>query len=70
VHFLAEGTVMPQIEISDDLLARLRIIADKGFGGASLEDALDRLLREHQEYVMLEAAGELRENATRTFRPE
>jgi hypothetical protein len=30
-----------------------------------VEDAVDRLLREHQEYVMIEAAGELRENAER-----
>ncbi len=57
---------MPEIEISDDLLSRLRTVADKSYGGASLEDTLDRLLREHQEYVMLEAAGELRENAERT----
>jgi hypothetical protein len=57
---------MPEIEISTDLLSRLQVIADKDYGGVSVEDALDRLLREHQEYVMIEAAGELRENAERT----
>ncbi len=57
---------MPAIEISADLLSRLQTIAQKDYEGVSVEDALDRLLREHQEYVMIEAAGELRENATRT----
>ena len=56
---------MAQIEISEELLSRLRTVADKDYHGASLDDTLDRLLREHQEYVMLEAAGELRENAER-----
>ena len=57
---------MPQIDIPADLLTRLQTIAEKDYGGASVEDALDRLLREHQEYVMIEAAGELRENSERT----
>ena len=57
---------MPQIDIPADLLTRLQTIAEKDYGGATLEDALDRLLREHQEYVMIEAAGELRENTERT----
>jgi hypothetical protein len=57
---------MPEIQLSDDVLSRLRMIAEKDYGGVSVEDALDRLLREHQEYVMIEAAGELRENAERT----
>ena len=54
---------MPGTDIPENLLARLRTVAEKDYGGASLEETLDRLLREHQEYVMLEAAGELRENA-------
>ncbi len=57
---------MPAIEISADLLSRLQTIAQKDYEGVSVEDALDRLLREHQEYVMIEAAGKLRENAERT----
>ena len=57
---------MPEIGVSDDVLSRLRTIAEKDYGGVPLEEALDRLLREHQEYVMIEAAGELRENTTRT----
>jgi hypothetical protein len=57
---------MPEIEISADLLARLRTVAEKDYGGVPMEDALDRLLREHQEYVMIEAAGELRENSARS----
>jgi 3alpha(or 20beta)-hydroxysteroid dehydrogenase len=50
---------MPQIQLSDELLSRLTTIAENDYDGASVEEALDRLLREHQEYVMLEAAGEL-----------
>jgi hypothetical protein len=57
---------MPAIEISADLLSRLKTIAQKDYEGVSVEDALDRLLREHQEYVMIEAAGKLRENTERT----
>jgi hypothetical protein len=57
---------MPEIGVSDDVLSRLRTIAEKDYGGVPLEEALDRLLREHQEYLMIEAAGELRENTTRT----
>lgn len=56
---------MPDTEIPEELLARLRTVAEKDYGGASLGETLDRLLREHQEYVMLEAAGEIRENAER-----
>ncbi len=37
-------------------------MADNDYGGVSLEEALDRLLREHQEHVMLEAAAANREN--------
>jgi hypothetical protein len=55
---------MAGMDIPEDLLARLKTIADHDYGGVSLEEALDRLLREHQEYVMLEAAGELRERST------
>jgi hypothetical protein len=50
---------MPEIQVSDDLLARLTTVAENDYNGASAEETLDRLLREHQEYVMLEAAGEL-----------
>ena len=57
---------MPEIDIPADLLSRLQTIAEKDYGGVSIADALDRMLREHQEYVMIEAAGELRENAERT----
>ena len=57
---------MPEIDIPADLLSRLQTVADKDYGGVPMADALDRLLREHQEYVMIEAAGELRENAERT----
>jgi hypothetical protein len=53
---------VPETEISADLLSRLRTVAEKDYGGVSLDETLDRLLREHQEYVMLGAAGELREN--------
>jgi hypothetical protein len=50
------------VNISEDLLARLRDVADKDYGGVSLEEALDRLLREHQEHVILAAAAANREN--------
>jgi 3alpha(or 20beta)-hydroxysteroid dehydrogenase len=50
---------MAEIQLSDELLSRLTTIAENDYAGASVEQALDRLLREHQEYVMLEAAGEL-----------
>jgi hypothetical protein len=50
---------MPEIQLPEDLLARLTTVAEHDYRGASLEQTLDRLLREHQEYVMLEAAGEL-----------
>ena len=56
---------MPDIQISEALLSRLNTVAEHDYHGASLEETLDHLLREHQEYVMLEAAGELRENAER-----
>jgi 3alpha(or 20beta)-hydroxysteroid dehydrogenase len=52
------GTDMPEIQVSDDLLARLATVAENDYQGASVEQALDRLLREHQEYVMLEAADQ------------
>ena len=57
---------MPEIDIPADLLSRLQTVAEKDYGGVGVADALDRLLREHQEYVMIEAAGELRENSERT----
>jgi hypothetical protein len=57
---------MPEIQLSADVLSRLRTIAERDYGGVSMEEAVDRLLREHQEYVMIEAAGELRENTERT----
>ncbi len=50
---------MPEIQLSDELLSRLTTVAENDYAGASVDEALDRLLREHQEYVMLEAAGEL-----------
>jgi hypothetical protein len=56
---------MPEIQVSDDVLSRLQTIAEKDYDGASVEEAVDRLLREHQEYVMIEAAGKLRENTER-----
>ena len=56
---------MPELQLSADLLSRLRTIAEKDYGGVSMEEAVDRLLREHQEYVMIEAAGKLRENTER-----
>jgi hypothetical protein len=56
---------MPEIQVSDDVLFRLQTIAEKDYDGASVEEAVDRLLREHQEYVMIEAAGKLRENTER-----
>jgi hypothetical protein len=55
---------MSSTEIPEPLLERLRTVAEHDYGGASMEETLDRLLREHQEYVMLEAAAELRERAT------
>ena len=55
---------MPGTEIPEELLERLRTVAEHDYGGASLDETLDRLLREHQEYVMLEAAAALRERAT------
>jgi hypothetical protein len=55
---------VPSIEVPAELLERLRTVADHDYEGASTEQALDRLLREHQEYVMLEAAGELYRRAT------
>ena len=57
---------MPEIEIPAELLSRLRTVADSDYDGAPLPETLDRLMREHQEYVMIEAAGELRENSERT----
>jgi hypothetical protein len=53
---------MPAIDIPAELLSRLRTIAENDYEGASLPETLDRLMREHQEYVMIEAAGELRRN--------
>jgi hypothetical protein len=50
------------VNTSEDLLARLRTVADIDYGGVSLEETLDRLLREHQEYVRLKAAATNREN--------
>jgi 3alpha(or 20beta)-hydroxysteroid dehydrogenase len=58
-----EDTAMPEIDISADLLSRLQTVAEKDYHGASLADTLDRLLREHQEYVVIEAVGELREKS-------
>ena len=56
---------MSSIEISEELLQRLQTVAEKDYEGATLDDALDRLLREHQEYVVIEAASLLERNATR-----
>jgi hypothetical protein len=55
---------MAGTEIPDELLSRLKRVAEHDYGGASLEETLDRLLREHQEHVMLGAAAELRERET------
>jgi len=57
---------MPHLEISADLLARLTTVAEKDYHGIPVPEALDRLLREHQEYVMLGAAGELGRNTAGT----
>ena len=35
---------MPSTEIPEELLERLRTVADHDYGGASLEETLDRLL--------------------------
>ena len=48
-----------------ELLQRLQIAAEKDYEGATLDDALDRLLREHQECMVTEAASELERNAAR-----
>jgi hypothetical protein len=56
---------MSQIEISPDLLARLNTVAEKDYNGATIEQTLDRLLREHQEHVMLGAAAQLAQNDDR-----
>ena len=56
--------MMPELEISAELLERLTTVAEHDYEGASVEEALDRLLREHQEYVMIEAAAEIRKRAT------
>ena len=50
---------MPQIDVASDLLTRLNTVAEKDYQGASLEQTLDRLLREHQEHVALAAVAEL-----------
>ena len=50
---------MPDIQVSEAILSRLNTLAEHDYHGATLEQTLDHLLREHQEYVMLEAAGEL-----------
>jgi hypothetical protein len=55
---------MAATEIPDELLSRLKTVAEHDYGGVTLEETLDRLLREHQEHVMLGAAGEFRERAT------
>jgi len=55
---------MPQIDISDDLLRRLNTVAKNDYQGASMEQTLERLLSEHQEYVVLEAAAEQRQNVS------
>jgi hypothetical protein len=54
---------MPQIQVSDHLLERLTRLAAHDYRGATLEQALERLLSEHQEYVVLEAAGDARRKA-------
>ena len=56
---------MPELNITDDLLHRLQIVAEKDYEGASIDQTLDRLLREHQEFVMLEAAAALERNAAK-----
>ena len=52
---------MPDIHVSDELLARLTTVAENDYSGSSVEETLDRLLREHQEHVVLETAGKVRE---------
>jgi hypothetical protein len=57
---------MPQIHVSDQLLERLTRLAEHDYRGITLEQALQRLLSEHQEYVVLEAAGDLTRNRSDT----
>ena len=54
---------MPQIQVSDQLLDRLTRLAEHDYQGVTVEQALERLLSEHQEYVVLEAAGDARRRA-------
>lgn len=54
---------MPNIDLPDDLHDRLRTVADRDYGGASLAETLGRLLAEHQEHLVLAAAAETRQNA-------
>jgi hypothetical protein len=54
---------MPTLEISASPLNRLQTVAEKDYEGATLEESLDRLLRKHQEYVVIAAADLLARNA-------
>jgi hypothetical protein len=54
---------MPQIHVSEPLFQRLTRLAEHDYRGATLEEALERLLSEHQEHVVLEAAGDARRKA-------
>jgi CO dehydrogenase/acetyl-CoA synthase beta subunit len=54
---------MSNIDLPDDLHDRLRTVADRDYGGASLAETFEHLLAEHQEHVVVTAAAETRENA-------
>ena len=56
---------MPDIHVSDELLARLTTVAENDYSGSSVETDTDGLLREHQEHVVLETAGKVREAVSR-----
>jgi hypothetical protein len=54
---------MAQIQISEQLLDRLVRLAEHDYQGVTVEEALERLLSEHQEHVVLEAAADARRRA-------
>lgn len=61
---------MPDLTVSEDILHRLSTVAENDYEGATTDETLDRLLREHQEYVMLEAASAAERNATKKSHPD
>jgi hypothetical protein len=60
-----KGITMPALEISEGVLNRLQTVAEKDYEGTTLQQTLDRLLREHQEYVVIEAANLLERNSAK-----